>query len=293
MEFIKNRRIWYTISIILTGIGLLALLFWGLNFGIDFTGGTIIEFKFDMTNDITRGDIEEILGQFDLADISSVTETSTPDFKGMLIRTKDLQPEQIFAIQDVIQQKYTDAEMLRTEQVGPSIGQELRWKALLALSLASLAIVIYISFRFQFRFAIASIIALLHDVAIVLSFFAIFQWQLDTTFVAAILTIVGYSINDTIVIFDRIRENQKLQKRMPFDEMCNLSIVEMLPRSLKTGATTLLTIIALIVFGGASLKIFMVALFIGIVAGTYSSICIASPILVTWEKLQPSVSKRK
>lgn len=291
MEFIRNRRIWYTLSLAITAVGVVAMLFWGLNFGIDFTGGTIIEFKFDKTNEVTRADIEEILDQFQLKDVSAVTETSTPEFKGMLIRTKDLQPEEILALQNAIHTKYADAEMLRTEQVGPTIGNELRWKALLALTLASLGIVAYISFRFQFRFAIASLISLLHDVAVVLSLFAIFQWQIDTTFIAAILTIVGYSINDTIVIFDRIRENLKLHRRMPFDELCNRSIVETLPRSLKTGATTLLTIVALIVFGGASIKLLMIALLIGIVTGTYSSICIASPLLVTWEKLQPTEKK--
>lgn len=292
MEFIKNRRIWYTFSIAIMVVGLIAVLLWGLNFGIDFTGGTIIEFKFDTANQVTRGDIEEILGQFQLKEVSSVTETSTPDFKGMLIRTKDLQPDQILNIQNAITGKYADAEMLRTEQVGPTIGKELRWKALVALFIASLGIVAYISFRFQFRFAITSIAALLHDVAVVMSFFAIFQWQIDTSFVAAILTIVGYSINDTIVIFDRIRENMKLNRnKEPFDALCNRSIVETLPRSIKTGITTLLTIIALMIFGGASIKIFMIALFIGIMVGTYSSICIASPLLVTWEKLQPSQKK--
>ncbi len=281
VDFIKRRKVWYTISLVVIGIGILSILFQGLNLGIDFMGGTIIDFKFDNTTSVSASDIRDILGEFGLEESSSVVATKEADFKGMLIRTKNLQPDEISNIQNAVIEKFADAEVLSTEQVGPSIGKELRWKAFLALLVASIAIVAYISLRFQFKYAITAIIALLHDVAIVIGLFSIFRWEINTPFVAAILTIVGYSINDTIVIFDRIRENVKFQRKSPFGETCNKAILDTLPRSINTSLTTLITVLAILLFGGASIKIFMTALLIGVISGTYSSIFVAAPLLVT------------
>ncbi|MCK4259489.1 MAG: protein translocase subunit SecF [Halanaerobiales bacterium] len=281
MDFIKRRKLWYMISLVVIGIGILSILFQGLNLGIDFMGGTIMEYKFDNSTTVTTSDIRQILGEFGLEQSSSVVATKGDNFKGMLIRTKDLQPDEKLNIENAIKEKYPDAEVLRTEGVGPSIGHELRWKALMALLVASIAIVAYISVRFQFKYAIIAIIALLHDTAIVISLFSIFRWEINTPFVAAILTIVGYSINDTIVIFDRIRENVKFMRKMPFEEVCNKAILDTLPRSINTSMTTLCTVLAILIFGGASIKIFMIALLIGVLSGTYSSIFVAAPLLVT------------
>lgn len=283
VNFIKSRKIWYTISLVVLGLGLISMIFQGLNLGIDFTGGTIMYFKFDQGTNATVSDMRQILAQFNLDTASSIVESKEADFEGLIIRTKELQPDQIQEIEAAVKEAYPSSEVLSTEQVGPSIGKDLRWKALLALAIASALILLYISIRFQFKYAVAAIVALLHDAAVILAFFSIFQWEINTPFVAAILTIVGYSINDTIVIFDRIRENVKIQRKVPFADVCNASLLETLPRSINTSFTTLLCVLALLIFGGASIKVFMTALLIGVVAGTYSSLCLAAPLLVTWK----------
>ncbi len=282
MDILGKRRTWYLISLSVIFIGLLFLGVRGLNLGIDFQGGTLLEFKFDQ--EISSEAVREVLEEADIAIDSKIQQTGEDDFHGVIIRAKELTAEEIVTVQDKLTQAFPSTEMLRTEMVGPIIGQELRNKAFLALILASLAIVIYISFRFEFRFAIVAIIALLHDVIITLGIFAILGREINTPFVAALLTIIGYSINDTIVIFDRIRENMKLMHKTPFIELANKAVVDTLPRSINTSLTTLLVILAIYFFGGASIQTFMLALFIGMFAGTYSSIFIASPLLVTWQK---------
>lgn len=291
MDFISRRRLWYTISLIIIGIGVLSMLIQGLNLGIDFTGGTILDYKFDEDANVTVEEIREILSDMNLNQSSSVVKSDDP-YNGILIRTVSLQPEQEAKIIEAIQAKYPNVEMMRTEQVGPSIGKELRYKALLALLVASLAIVAYISVRFQFKYAVAAIVALLHDVAIVLSIFSIFQFEINTPFVAAILTIVGYSINDTIVIFDRVRENVKFMRKKPLQEICNKAVLDTLPRSINTSLTTLMTVLAILILGGTSIQVFMVALLIGILSGTYSSIFVAAPLLVTWKDWVSKADKR-
>ncbi len=290
MDLIKKRRIWYIISLVIIGLGLISMLFQGLNLGIDFVGGTLLDIKFDDTTTVTTADIRSILAEYNLDKVSSIVETSDP-YKGVLIRTANLQADEQANLISSIQAKYPDAENMRTEQVGPSIGKELRLKALLALLVASIAIVLYISLRFRFQYAIAAIVALLHDTFIVIGLFSIFQLEINTPFVAAILTIVGYSINDTIVIFDRIRENVKLARKTPFEVVCNKAVLDTLPRSINTSVTTLLTVLAILLFGGASIKVFMTALLFGVITGTYSSIFVAAPLLVTWKKWVAEGSK--
>mgnify|MGYP000510096958 CR=1 FL=1 len=281
MDILGKRKIWYTISLVVIIIGLLFMVFKGLNFGIDFQGGTLLEFKFD--NKVTNEEVRNILAELDFAKDAVVQQSEEGGIQGVLIRTKELSPEQIVEIEDALTAEYPSTETLRTDMIWPTIGQELRVKALWALVMASIAIIIYISIRFEFRFAIVAIITLLHDVLITLGLFAILGREINTPFVAALLTIIGYSINDTIVIFDRIRENMKLMQRTPFIELANKAVVDTLPRSINTSITTLITILAIYFFGGASIKTFMLALFIGMFAGTYSSIFIASPLLVTWK----------
>lgn len=281
MDFIKRRRIWYAISLVVLGVGLISVLFQGLNLGIDFLGGTKMEFKFDSNTSVSTDELRNILEKFGLGQVSSIVEIKDPDYQGFLIRTKSLQPKEVTEILNAITEKYPDAEMLRRDQVGPSIGKELRVKAIWALLVASIAIVLYISFRFRFWYAVAAIVALLHDTAIVIGLFSIFRWEINTAFVAAILTIIGYSINDTIVIFDRIRENVKFMRRKPFEQICNKAINDTLPRSINTSLTTLFTVLSILILGGTSIKVFMIALLIGVLSGTYSSIFIAAPLLVS------------
>lgn len=280
MDILGKRRIWYTISIAVLAVGLLFLAINGLNFGIDFQGGTLLEFKFDQQ--ITNQQVRNVLQDIEIAGDSKIQQSDTQGIQGVIIRTQKLSPEQTIEVEEALRNEYPSTEMLRSESVGAVIGQELRTKALLALLIASVAIVLYISVRFEFKFAIVSIITLLHDVLITLGIFAILGREVNTPFVAALLTIIGYSINDTIVIFDRIRENMKMMHKTPFKELANQAVIDTLPRSINTSLTTLITILAIYLFGGASIKVFMLALFIGMFAGTYSSIFVASPLLVTW-----------
>ncbi|HKL75056.1 MAG TPA: protein translocase subunit SecF [Halanaerobiales bacterium] len=280
MDIMGKRKTWYTISIAIILVGFVFLLFNGLNFGIDFTGGTILEFTFD--NKVTNSEIRDTLSDLEFSLDPQLQQTDLDGRPGVIIKTEELNTDQISSVESVLENKYSSTDMIRSDMVGPLIGKELRRNAIFAIIIASLAIVAYISMRFEFRFAIVAIITLLHDVSIVLGLFAIMQKEINTAFVAALLTIIGYSINDTIVIFDRIRENMKLMRRTPFVEKANTAVLDTLPRSINTSLTTLITILAIYFFGGASLKIFMLALFIGMFAGTYSSIFVASPLLVTW-----------
>ena len=281
MDILGKRKIWYTLSSILIGIGLVFLLINGLNLGIDFIGGTLMEFSVE--ENVGTEDVRAVLQRIEIAEDATIQESEQAVVRGIIIRTQALDSDQIVAVEEAIREEFVNVEMLRTDMVGPTIGQELRINALLAMLVASIAIVAYISFRFEFRFAAVSIITLMHDVLLTIGIFAILGREVNTPFVAALLTIVGYSINDTIVIFDRIRENMKLMHKVPFIEQANTAVVDTLPRSINTSLTTLITILAIFFFGGASIQTFMLALFIGMFAGTYSSIFVASPLLVTWQ----------
>jgi preprotein translocase subunit SecF len=282
VDILGKRKLWYTISTTVIVIGLLFLMINGLNLGIDFNGGTLMEFSF--AENVTSEEVRAVLERIEIAEDSKIQQSESAGEHGVIIRAKTLESEEIVTVDNAIREEFQSAEMLRTEMVGPTIGRELRINALLALIAASIAIVAYISFRFEFRFAVVSIITLMHDVLITLGIFAILGREVNTPFVAALLTIVGYSINDTIVIFDRIRENMKLMHKVPFIKQANTAVVDTLPRSINTSITTLITILAIYFFGGASIQTFMLALFIGMFAGTYSSIFVASPLLVTWQE---------
>jgi preprotein translocase subunit SecF len=282
VDILGKRKLWYTISTTVIVIGLLFLMINGLNLGIDFNGGTLMEFSF--AENVTSEEVRAVLERIEIAEDSKIQQSESAGEHGVIIRAKTLESEEIVTVDNAIREEFQSAEMLRTEMVGPTIGRELRINALLAMIAASIAIVAYISFRFEFRFAVVSIITLMHDVLITLGIFAILGREVNTPFVAALLTIVGYSINDTIVIFDRIRENMKLMHKVPFIKQANTAVVDTLPRAINTSITTLITILAIYFFGGASIQTFMLALFIGMFARTYSSIFVASPLLVTWQE---------
>ena len=279
VDIIGKRKIWFAISGVLLVIGIIAMLTQGLNLGIDFTGGTIMQFSFD--EQVSNSEIREVLSEVGIDKESVVQQTEN---NGVQFKTAKLSQDQVVAIQDEIEARYPSAEMLRTAAVGPTIGQELKANAIKALLIAAIAIVIYISIRFEYRFAIAAILALLHDVFIVLGAFAILGIEINSPFVAALLTIVGYSINDTIVIFDRIREKIHYSKKDTFEALTNQALLDTLPRSINTSVTTLLPILAILILGGTTIQTFMVALLIGMLSGTYSSIFVASPILVEWNE---------
>lgn len=281
IDLMGKRKLWFMIGGAVVILSLLALLIFGLNLGIDFAGGTIIEFGFE--EQVETDEVRTILADIGIAEDATLQTTTEDEYQGIIVRTGELSPEEIEEVENAVVDNFSGAEVLRTDMVGPTIGEELRRQAILALLVAGLAMVIYISFRFELKFAVTTLATLSHDVIFTVGIFALLGREINTAFVAALLTIVGYSINDTIVIFDRIRENMKLYRKLPFIEQANRAVVDTLPRSINTSMTTLVAILAIYLFGGAAIRNFMLALFIGLAVGTYSSIFVASPILVSWD----------
>lgn len=278
-DFVKNRKIVYIISAVIILIGIISIIFQGFNYGIDFAGGSLLQIKFDDPVSITE--VRNNLGKFDLSQ-STIQDLSDNEF---VIRTEKISPEKRKEILSVLKENLSDLEVLRVETVGPIIGKNLKKTALYAILFAFMGIILYITVRFEFRYSIISILALSHDCLIVLGIFSLFQKEITISIIAAVLTIVGYSLNNTIVILDRLRENIKFRTRESFGNVVNLSVNQSLSRTINTALTTVLPVLAIYFFGGSILSDFALALFIGMVAGTYSSIFIASPLLVDWKSI--------
>ncbi len=270
--------------------GIVSLAVFGLKLGIDFKGGTVTELAFTEPRDINsvKSVIEEQnIGSFQL---------QSTDNNGVIIRTGTLEKPQHDKLLEEIRTKVGGFEEKRFESIGPVVGEELKRKAIYQLLLVSAGIIIYISYAFRkvakpitsFQFGVAAIIALLHDLLIVLGIFSIlghfYDIEIDSLFVTAMLTVLGFSVHDTIVVFDRIRENLKVYAGQPFEFVVNHSITQTIVRSLNTSLTVLFVLLALLLFGGETIKYFVLALFIGIIGGTYSSIFVASPLLVLWQR---------
>lgn len=277
MKIAQNYKIWFTISLAVMILGLIMAITSGMNLGIDFTGGTVMQFN--IGKEFTLEEIREITSRFDLdADILHAGKNK----EEVIIKTKkSLSNQERMEIFEVFKEKYNlnkDEDFREAEQFGPTMGAEIRNKALISILLASAGMLLYISYRFQLRFGVAAIIALIHDTLIVLSIYSIFKIPVNSPFIAAVLTIVGYSINDTIVVFDRLRENLKYMKKETYFDIADKSIKQTLTRSINTSITTLLVIGALFVFGVESIKEFALPLLAGVLTGTYSSIFIASPV---------------
>jgi len=277
IDFIKMRKVAYLVSLAFIVIGMFTFFKRGENnYGIDFTGGTIQQFRF--SNPVETQDVRNVLRKIGLGHASIQRFGNQNE---VIIRSFEMEPTKII-------ESFKDAfsanpfEILRIEKVGPSVGKDLRGKALKALFIAMIFMVIYITIRFEVRFAIAAIVALLHDICICVGALSLTGREISTPVIAALLTIVGYSINDTIVVFDRIREDRKLMRKSTFTEIINMSINQTLSRTVLTSLTTLGVILALYLLGGAVINDFAFVLLIGVLAGTYSSIFIASPILVDW-----------
>lgn len=280
MNIIGKRKRYYGFSALLIIIGLVALLVRGLNLGIDFKSGTVLEL--DLKQKFNTGEVRDVLKEFDL-ESSNIRGIGTGETE-VEIRTATLSDEQLQAVIAGLRQQWPQLELKATTGVDPVFSLDLVRQALMALGIASIGMVLYITWRFEFKFAIAAIAALLYDVLVVLGFFAVFQIEVNSEFIAAILTIVGYSINDTIVIFDRIRENQRLAKRRSdLAELVNNSINQSIRRSINTSVTTLLAIGAVLLFGGVTLRPLSTALVVGVVIGTYSSLFIASSLWYDWK----------
>ncbi len=273
IDFIRKRKIWYALSTVIILIGLIAVFVNGLNYGVDFRGGSLLHFKFQDT--VATEQLRTALGDLGLEDVNIQESTDNTH----IVKTVELTEEREQEITTGLSEKLGQFDLLRSEKVGPVIGSELRNAALLALLVASVLQIIYITIRFEFKFAISAILGLLHDVLVAVGFFAIFQLEVDSTFVAAILTIIGYSINDTIVIFDRIRENLRNRKKEDLADLINKSVNQTIVRSLITGVSVIIVLIALLFLGGETTKNFSLALLVGVLCGTYSSIFFCSPLL--------------
>ena len=287
-----HRRIWFLLSLVLIIPGFICMGVRGFNFGIDFTGGTIIDLRFEQP--VTLSDVRSSLAKYDL-DGSTIqlagAESGIESSENVMIRTVDLEENQRKEVMASLTQDVGPYTVLREEKVGATIGGELITNAVLALVISWALIILYVAYRFEWRFGVSAVLALIHDIIIVLAVFSFTQRQIDSSFIAALLTIVGYSINDTIVIFDRIRENLKLHFRRGGDvnELVNTSVYQTLTRSLYTVFTVLFTTFALYWFGGETTKDFAFALLVGFASGCYSSIFIASQL---WIELRNRTERR-
>lgn len=295
MNIIAKSKFWLSLSAALVIVSIILLATFGLRLGIDFTGGSLLEVRYAGERPAVT-EMQEVLATLELGTIN----VQPVDENGYILRFKDISEEQhramLEALDAAVSENEGDVEQLRFETVGPSIGEELKGKSVQAAIVVMIIIVAYIAWTFRhvsrpvasWKYGVVAIIALAHDVLITLGVFALLGKylgvEIDTAFVAAILTVLGYSVNDTIVVFDRIRENLP-HSSQDFAGTVNAALNQTLVRSFNTSFTTLLVLIAIFFFGGESIKYFVLALIIGIGSGTYSSIFLASPLVVEWERL--------
>ncbi len=267
------------LSIILFCLSLFLIFFKGLNYGIDFKGGTLIELRVDNSN-ITTADIRSSFSKLKLGDINVKEFGKSKDFLIKIEAKTEEDKNLILNIKSELSKSLqSDVNFRRVENVGPKVSAELLNSGLIAIALSLAAMLFYIWVRFEWQFSLGSIIALFHDVIITLGIFSILSLEINLSIIAAVLTIVGYSMNDTVVIYDRIRENLSKYSKMDINDISNLSINETLSRTLITSVTTLLALFSIFILGGEILKGFSFAMILGVIIGTYSSIFIASPVL--------------
>jgi preprotein translocase subunit SecF len=279
INFLSNRKICFIASSLLIAISISFLFIKGLNFGIDFRGGTLIEIQ-KINGDADVANIRELMKNIDIGDVQIQEFGSSSD---VLIRVEQqnggdsAQQNVIKLVKEVIGSQY---EFRRVEVVGPKVSSELVYKGIVAIILAIAAVVFYIWFRFEWQFSIGAMLALIHDVMITIGLFSILQLEFNLSIIAAILTIVGYSLNDTVVIYDRVREELRKYKTMNFLDLLNLAVNSTLSRTTITSVTTLLALLSLYIFGGEVIRGFTFAMIWGVVIGTYSSVFIAVPVLL-------------
>ncbi len=287
---LKYYKVWFIISGLILAFGIFSLASFGLRLGIDFTGGSLTEIKFNSQYDL--GKVENALKE---KNIEGAQLQTTENF-GLIIKTKPLEKDQHDEMMAAIKDEAGDFQQERFESIGPIIGAELKQKAFYQLLFVSLGILIYIGYAFRkvakpitsWKFGVAAVIALFHDLLFVVGVFSILGKykgiEVDSMFVTAVLTVLGFSVHDTIVVFDRIRENLKIYAGRGVEYVVNHSIAQTLVRSLNTSLTVLFVLLALLLFGGETIRYFVLALFIGIIVGTYSSIFVASPMLMLMQR---------
>ena len=279
LNFVNYFKKFNLISIFLVLVSLIFIIFKGLNYGIDFKGGSLIEIRLENKNTKTS-DIRDALSNLDLGDINVKNFGDNNDYLIKIEEKLNNKTSLITKIKNTLNEKLNEEiNYRRIESVGPKVSQELLQSGLISIGLALLMMLIYIWFRFEWQFSLGSIIALFHDVLITIGIFSILSIEINLSIVAAVLTIVGYSMNDTVVIYDRIRENLSKYHKLEIDEISNLSVNETLSRTLITSITTLLALFSIFILGGEILRGFSFAMILGVIIGTYSSIFVASPIL--------------
>ncbi len=287
VSFMDRRRLWFMISGIFLFIGVVSLLFQGLNLGVDFTGGSVLEL--DYQDPVTVAAVEGVLAGYEETEGAQVGRLGSAGAPIIRIRARGFPAGDDREAMYAALGELGSFEISLLDEVSPAIGRELTRAGLLAVVVAILGMITYITLRFEFRFAVCAIGALVHDAIITLGLFSLLQMEIDGAFVAAILTIVGYSVNDTIVVFDRIRENLRYRKRgegLAFT--VDQSIRQTLMRSLATSVTTFVAVGSIWAFGGTTIRNFTAALLFGVIVGTYSSIFLASPLWMAWQDWRPA-----
>ncbi len=289
IKFISLRYWALAISASLILAGVVSLIVkGGPNYGIDFTGGTLVQVKFSSAG-VSINKLRKVLGKLDLGDYL-IQQFGEQEDHEVLIRVEG-SSSNMESLGDRISRELASVyakdgfEVRRVEMVGPQVGKDLRRKGILAIVYAMLGILLYVTWRFELKFAVAAIIALLHDIIITIGVFSILDREFTLAVIAALLTIAGYSINDTIVVFDRFRENSRLMRRKDYEEILDGSINQTISRTTLTSLTTLLVTVSLLILGGEVIHDFALALTIGVVVGTYSSIFVASPLVFIWHDI--------
>jgi preprotein translocase subunit SecF len=291
LNILGKRYMYFLISLIVIVPGFIVMAIFGMPLAIDFTGGSLLEVKMDNATLPSTADVVQIYNDLGITDIK--VTTSGTDI--LIIRSTFLDETQRAAVVANMETKFnTTVEILKFDSVGPTIGEQVTNRAGLAIAVAALGVVLFITFAFRgiqnaFRYGICAVIAMVHDILIVVSISAIgghfFGWQVDSLFLTALLTVIGFSVQDKIVVFDRVRENSNIFRKLEFEKLVNHSIVQTLQRSINTQLmTSEFLLLAMALFGGVTLREFAVILLVGLFSGTYSSIFIAAPILVVWEK---------
>ena len=292
LKIVERSKLYFAISAIVIIIGIVGLIVnGGFTLSVDFAGG--LTMYVDMGGDV------------DLEEVATVVQDNTPndvqptvlrsDGNQVVIRTINLEKSELDAVQAALTEKYnlTEESFLQIDNISATVGSELTAQAVKAAVIAAILMLLYITIRFEFKTAVSAILCLVHDVLIMIAYYAVFKVPVDTNFIAAVLTIIGYSINNTIVIFDRVRENYNRAKRAPFNETVNRSIMQTLGRSISTTITTLLPVLMLAILGVTSIRQFSVTLIVGLVAGTYSSIFLAGSIWAWLKGIQDNLKRKK
>ncbi|WP_301860079.1 protein translocase subunit SecF [uncultured Megasphaera sp.] len=285
-DIVAHRKWWFTLSSVLVVLSLVSIFINGFNFGIDYTGGTILDMQFKQP--VTVAQVRNVVDtsgmnlENSVIQLSGVTDQESS--QDVMIRMRNLTSEESNAIAGKLNDQLGGADVKRTESVGAVIGSEVTKNAILNLAVAFIALAAYISFRFEYKIAISAIVSILHDLIMVLGVFSFFHLEIDASFLAAILTVVGYSMNEAVVIFDRVRENTRTHRRTDtYEKLAHDSISQSIHRSIYTLTTVLFACGALHFFGGESTKNFSLVMLIGFISGAYSSICVDTSIWVVWK----------